>query len=436
MYKWYLWCWAYQDLTKDILCVTIPDDHDVFQGNLWGEGGRHTDKDDKGGYVMPAEFVKMVERTQTSHLPDPYDPTPVAQGIGVYYTALNYGRISFAILEDRKFKTGCNGRVPPTGSGRADHVIDPDYDPKSVDVEGAKLLGDRQLAFIRNWAADWLGCDMKVSLSQTVFAGMATHHGANLEYLVADLDSNGWPQSGRKRALAELRKGFTFMIGGDQHLATIVHHGIDEWHDSGWSFTVPSIANFYPRAWLPPTPGGNRKPGAPDFTGEHLDGLANKVTVFAATNPMPMGHEPKALHDRMPGYGVVRLNKSDRTITMENWPRFSDPDDPQARQYEGWPMTISQFDNYGRKAVNYLPKIVITGIPNPVIQVIDDIDNEIVYTVRIKGTSVQPKIFKKKGRYTVKIGDPGKGRIRALRNLEPAPPEHERIIELNYKQAR
>ncbi len=135
LYKWYLWCWAFGDLTRDIPCICIPDDHDVYQGNLWGAEGRKTDKDDKGGYVMPADWVRMVERTQTSHLPDPYDPTPIEQGIGVYYTDMNYGRISFAILEDRKFKSGCSGMDPRT-SGRSEHVIDPDFEPQTADVPG------------------------------------------------------------------------------------------------------------------------------------------------------------------------------------------------------------------------------------------------------------------------------------------------------------
>ncbi|MBA7620561.1 hypothetical protein ES703_27912 [subsurface metagenome] len=76
LYKWYLWCWAFRDLARDIPCIAIPDDHDVYQGNLWGAGGRKTDQDNRGGYVHSAEFVKLVERTQASHLPDPYDPTP------------------------------------------------------------------------------------------------------------------------------------------------------------------------------------------------------------------------------------------------------------------------------------------------------------------------------------------------------------------------
>ena len=159
----------------------------------------------------------MAQRTQTSHLPDPYDPRPIEQDIGAYFTEVNYGRVSFGIIEDRKFKSGPEGLVPPTG-GRPDHVTDPDFDPKAYDVPSATLLGERQLAFIRDWTSDWSGADMKVSLTQTIFVNAATTHGANKMLPVADLDSNGWPPLARTRVLRELRKGFVFMIGGDQHL--------------------------------------------------------------------------------------------------------------------------------------------------------------------------------------------------------------------------
>ena len=92
-----------------------------------------------GGYFKPVEYVKEVERCQTSHLPDPYDPTPIQRGIGVYYTSMTLGGISFAIIEDRKFKSGPLGLVPKMGP-RPDHVTDPNYDPKTVDVPGAVLL--------------------------------------------------------------------------------------------------------------------------------------------------------------------------------------------------------------------------------------------------------------------------------------------------------
>ncbi|NQT89361.1 discoidin domain-containing protein, partial [bacterium] len=223
--KWYFFGWAFGDLMRDRPTISLPDDHDVYQGNVWGQGGRKCPGGiNTGGYAMPAEWVKMVDRTQTSNLPDPFDPAPIEQGIGVYYCDLLYGRVSFAVLEDRKFKTGPEGVVPKT-QGRSDHVSDPNFDPKTADVPGAKLLGDRQLEFLRAWAADWRGADFKAALSQTVFANAATLHGGGLSRLIADYDSNGWPQTGRNKALHELRRGYAFMIGGDQHLATLIHHG-------------------------------------------------------------------------------------------------------------------------------------------------------------------------------------------------------------------
>ena len=154
LYKWYLWCWAYRDMTKDLPCVTLPDDHDVYQGNIWGQGGRKAPAgQNSGGYVQSARFVKMVDRTQTSHLPDPFDPTPVAQGINVYYTNMNYGNVGFAIIEDRKFKNGCaNQGLPSSKTNRPDHYNNPDFDTKGLDLPGLKLLGDRQLKFLNHWA--------------------------------------------------------------------------------------------------------------------------------------------------------------------------------------------------------------------------------------------------------------------------------------------
>ena len=62
-------------------------------------------------------------------------PRPVGQGIGVYFTELAVAGVSFAIIEDRKFKTGPAGTIPKLGP-RPDHINDPDYDPSSIDLEG------------------------------------------------------------------------------------------------------------------------------------------------------------------------------------------------------------------------------------------------------------------------------------------------------------
>ena len=419
--KWWLLGWSFGDLMRDRVTVCMPDDHDVYQGNIWGGGGRKVTMATHatGGYAMPAEWVRAVERTQTAHLPDPYDPRPIEQGIGVYFTELNYGRVSFGIIEDRKFKSGPEDLTPPTG-GRPDHVTDPNFDPDAYDVPGATLLGERQLAFIRDWASDWRNADMKVSLTQTIFANAATTHGANKMRLVADLDANGWPQSGRKRALRELRKGFAFMLGGDQHLPTIIHHGIDEFEDAGFSFSVPSIAAGYPRAWLPEQAGKNRVPGMPEYTGRFFDGLRNRMTIWAVANPKELLREEplEKLHDKASGYGILRLDKKTGKITIECWPLLVDPSDAATGgQFPGWPKTISVEDNYGRAAWGYLPEIQVSGLENPVVQVVDEGSDEVVYTLRIRGASFRPKVFAE-GRYTLRVGEPELGVVKSLTGVE------------------
>ena len=403
------------EIIKDRPTVCLPDDHDAGQPNLWGESGKVSTLPgaSDGGYIQPGEYVREVERAQTSHLPDPVDPRKIGQGIGVYFTNLNWGGIDFAVLEDRKFKTGPAGRVPKQGP-RPDHIRNPDYDPASVDIEGAVLLGERQLAFLDEWAQDWSDAEMKMALSATIFCGGAHIHGSAGGRLHADMDSNGWPQSGRNRALAALRKGFAFHLAGDQHLATIFHHGIDEHRDAIWSFCVPSIANLYLRWWEPLEPGANRETGAPEYTGDHLDGFANKVTNYAAANPekKPAGN---LLNTRSAGWGLVRLNKKTREITMECWPRNVDVTDPSAEQYPGWPRTISQFDNYDPPSWGKLGELTF-DVEDPVVQLADADTGEILYTVRVNGTTFTPGAPKGK-RFVVKAGRDAPGMV-VLENAE------------------
>jgi hypothetical protein len=419
---WLLFGRQFGEIIKDRPTVTIPDDHDVGHPNLWGEGGVKSERPDgaDGGYFMPVEYVQMVERAQTSHLPDPYDPTPVARGIGVYYTSLNVGGIDFAILEDRKWKTGPLGLVPQQGP-RPDHITDDKYDRASIDLPEAELLGPRQLKFLHAWGQDWTGAQFKVALSQTIFAGGAHLHGQFNNRLLADLDSNGWPQHGRNAALRELRRCYAFHMAGDQHLATVIHHGINEWDDAGWSFCSPSIWNLYGRWWYPLEPPLDHDPNSPlPFTGRYYDGFGNKVTMAAYANPADGNNMGT-------GYGLVRFKKSTRQITMECWPRFVDVTRPDAKQYAGWPLTIEQQDNYGRQALAWLPKLVIKGQADPVVQVIDEASGEVVYTLRIRGAEFRPKVFRA-GSYTIKVGE--RGREKVLTNIASAPEDDATVIEV------
>ncbi len=444
LYKWYLWCWAFRDLTRDIPSVVIPDDHDVFHGNVWGENGKATDEglsganaQDSGGYKLPSEFVNMVQRTQTSHLPDPFDPTTVKQGIGVYYCSILYGGISFAVIEDRKFKSAPK-RFLPEARVRNGWAQNPNFNAKkSADVAGAELLGDRQLKFLEDWAADWSsGTWMKVLLSQTLFSNIATlpegvlsgsiipslevlpiDGYAENDHPVADMDSNGWPQEGRNRAIKAIRKGFAVHLSGDQHLGSTIRYGVDDWNDSGYALCTPSIANFWPRRWYPNAQGKNRSQGSPRYTGEYEDGFGNKITVHAVSNPHISGKEPAGLHDMSPGYAIARLNRRTREISLENWPRWADPENPEHYPYPGWPVKFNQEDNYGRTAVAYLPEFVVEGMTNPVFQVIDETNSEILLTIRAKTNSYRPKVFKK-GMYTVIIGEPGTNKMKTLKNVQ------------------
>jgi hypothetical protein len=378
----------------------------------------------------------MVQRTQTSHHPDPYDPTPVEQGITVYYGDLNYGGVSFAIIEDRKFKSSPSVVVPEGKVVNGFSQV-PGFDTRKADVPDAKLLGQRQLDFLRDWSSDWRDAWMKVALSQTIFANVSTYPEdfktdagtPQLEplppgvipkgyALAKDMDSNGWPQTGRNKALRELRRGFAFMIGGDQHLGSIVHHGIEDWDDAGFSLCVPSVANLWPRRWFPPHPGLKHQKGMPPYTGRYLDGFGNHITVWAVSNPHLSNQEPAELHDRAPGYGIARLSKKAQNITMECWPRHVDPTGPDARQYTGWPLTISMEENYGRQALAYLPTLQFSGIEYPVVQVTNERDDLPLYTIRAKGDSFRPKVFSS-GTFTVRVGEPGTEKMKVIRNVRP-----------------
>ncbi|MCF8379210.1 MAG: hypothetical protein K9H49_06515 [Bacteroidales bacterium] len=433
---WLLFGRQFGEIIKDRPTIAIPDDHDVGQGNLWGEGGIHTDNPagDDGGYYMPAEYVKEVERAQTANLPDPFDPTPVEQGIGVYYTSLNIGGIDFAIIEDRKFKSGPAGLVPKQGP-RPDHINDPNYDPKTVDIPGAQLLGERQLKFLNDWGQQWDGVEMKAVLSQTVFANAAhIHYGSRL---IADMDSNGWPQTGRNKALEEIRKSYSFMIGGDQHLATVIHHGVENWDDAGFSFCVPSIVNYYPREWRPLTASLEPISKELEHTGKYYDGFHNKITMYAYANPdenntlYPKWRDDGFWGKLAAGYGIIRFNKTNRTITMECWPRGVDVTKTDPKQFPGWPITIKQQDNYSREAVTWLPEILVKGMEDPVIWVFNESNNELVYSLRIKGNSFKPKVFED-GRYTIKVGD-GDAKEKVLSGIETGK-NSEKRIKIKFKK--
>jgi len=302
--KYYMFGWAFRHAIKDRPTLVLPDDHDVFQGNIWGEGGAAMKEgaqgaSSHGGYREPARMVNAVHKTCVAHHPDFFDPEPCKQDISVYFGDMVYGDVSFAVLGDRQWKSG--PEHVDTGGGRADHVIDPDFDCSKLDKPGLVLLGDK--------------------------------------------------------AINILRKSMALHICGDQHLATISQYGVTQQRDSNWCFCTPAIAAGYPRWWRPDDAGmkhENRPAHGISNTGEYIDGFGNKVYVYSHGNPEveTLKNRYDRAHQKGSGFGLVTIDTKAKTYTLDAFRFLIDAtEDKPENQFEGWPLTIHQTENRGENRI-------------------------------------------------------------------------------------
>ena len=121
--------------------------------------------------------------------------------------------------------------------------------------------------------------------------------------------------------------------------------------------------------------------------------------MVAYANPENIKDEQK----RADGFGIARFKKKTREVVFECWPRFSDVRDGKKAQFPGWPVTIQQEANDGRKAAAYLPEYHFGDGKDFVVQVIQEDTGEILYTTRTQGGAIKPKVFST-GKHTVKFG--------------------------------
>jgi hypothetical protein len=278
---------------------------------------------------------------------------------------------------------------------------------------------------------------MKAVFSQTNFCTVATlPEGSIIDEIVprlpipkkgeyvtgdaptVDMDSNGWPQKGRDEALRKIRKSFALHIAGDQHLASTVQYGVDQHGDAGFAFAGPALNNIWPRRWWPPVDSDHQPlPGRAKNTGNFEDGFGNKMTVYAVGNPVQTNRQPGLIYDRATGYGMIILDKKERTMQIGCWPRYVNREMGPEGQFDGWPITVQQEENYGRKAAGYLPELQVNGLSNPVVQLYNESTGELEYAIRIKNERFKPKVFDSESTYRVRVGEPDKNLWQEFKNV-------------------
>jgi hypothetical protein len=308
---------------------------------------------------MPAGFVNAVHATLLRQLPPSRLSPRIGQGISTYSTTFSRAGIDFCVLADRMWKDSASAVAPAGKIVNGWSQLD-DFDPRTIDVPGASLLGAEQEAMLAAWSLKQTpGTWTRLVLSQSPFSCLHSLPGKpksdsmvpsmkipgpldypDNDHPTSDTDSNGWPQSARNRAVASLAQAGALHLCGDQHLGTVAWYGTEHHRDGTIAFTGPAMANTFPRRWMPAASGANPATGAPRYTGDYHDGFGNLVTVLAAANPVVTGLKPALLYDRAPGWGLVKLSPKEQSLELEAWPRWADIED-SAQQFPGWPIRLN-----------------------------------------------------------------------------------------------
>lgn len=363
IYKWNIWCYTFRNITKNQPTIILTDDHDVFQGNLWGNGGNRpilnqneipayygehnydTWMQDNGGYILGSEFANLVIKSQTSHLPFPHQPKPSNEIVN-YYTSYEYGALNFAILEDKKFKSPPSKNSFEVYNGFA---LKDSLSPKDYNNPDLKLLGDDQLSFLTNWSENLRKRKAaKIILTQSAYVSLTTvplnysalkdkpvKRDSSKQKVSPDMDTNGWPKAGRDRALNALNQNNILFISGDQHLGAVI-----EVFDSSQTpftfFSVPAITNTWPRMWWPSNEHQNKNHPLGDYT----DAFGNELTVKAIANPTKNAPEPSDFNYKSPGFGIIDINKKGTKAKLKAYPLFFDQK-KRSTMFPGWPVKVS-----------------------------------------------------------------------------------------------
>jgi len=128
----------------------------------------------------------------------------------------------------------------------------------------------------------------------------------------------------------------------------------------------------------------------------------------------------KAVYSAASGTGYIEINPALRQITYNRIATNSSATAKAGAPLAGWPITCMHNVSYDREHVGYLPPVEIMGKPNALIQVIDENNGKLIYSLRSSGTAFLPRVFQV-GHYSMNIGEPESITQHAFPNLTPRP---------------
>jgi hypothetical protein len=200
--------------------------------------------------------------------------------------------------------------------------MDPAFDVSKLERDDLQLLGKAQEDFVGKWALDVAKKKrLAAILTQSPFANIG-----NYDVRFGDMDANGWPKTGRDRALRLIAPSKGVMNSGDIHLGSLAQLGVDDWGDGPWSYSLPAFSSKQNRSWRPSVAAQGREIPGVEGSGNHHDRFGNKLSIAGVAHGWN-------------GYGMVIFDKQQSTITLQLHAMDQDRK-PIQESVPGWPLTI------------------------------------------------------------------------------------------------
>lgn len=222
----------------------------------------------------------------------------------------------------------------------------------------ANPLGESQQAFFTAWTRDWPArVSLKLAFSARNWQTSSLPESASRGAEPLDL---GWP-----RVIQTLRQGLALHVVAPQGAAGLQPYRLQPSDDANVAFLSPGL----------PTTG---TPGAA-WGLIRIDPQAHTYTLSAFALPDSLSVEPEPLPD--------------------------------------WPLVLHQRDQVGRAPVAWLPPLSVSTEHLPVVQVVQQATQQVVYTRRLSQRQIILPVYAP-GRYRLRIWDPVGGHQQILSGIE------------------